>query len=74
MRTRNLSFELEKTLPATFLLQGWLGGILAGFVYTVALCLEKQRFKLTEAVIYCAYLVIVGSVIGVVKATILWAP
>jgi hypothetical protein len=74
MITRNLSFELEKNLPATFLLQGWCGGIVAGFVYTVAICLWEPSFKFLDAVAIAPYLAVAGSFVGVIKATIMWAP
>jgi hypothetical protein len=74
MRTTKRSFELEKTLPGTFLFQGWLGGIVASVVYTAALCLSTGRFKFIDAVFMCCYLVIAGSAAGVIKSVIMWVP
>ena len=74
MRTKHLSFELEKTIPGIFLLQGWLGGIVAGVVYTAAICFWKERFAFIEAVFISAYLGILGSVAGVFKSIIMWVP
>lgn len=74
MRTRNRSFQLENTVPGLFLLQGWLGGILAGLVYTAAICLSVPRLEFIDAVIIAPYLVIVGSVAGLFKSIIMWVP
>jgi len=74
MRTRNLSFQLEKTVPGVFLLQGCFGGILGGLVYTAEICLSVQRFEFVDSVWIAAYLVIAGSVAGLCKSIIMWAP
>ena len=73
MRTRNLSFQLEETALGAFLLQGWLGGILAGFVYTVATCVF-YRTKFFDAIVVLVSFFIFGSVLGVIKAILMWAP
>jgi hypothetical protein len=74
MRTRNLSFQVEKTVPGVFLLQGCLGGILGGLVYTAEICLTVPRFEFVDAVWIAAYLVIAGSVAGFCKSIIMWVP
>jgi hypothetical protein len=74
MRTRNLSFQLEKKLPGIFLLQGCFGGMAGGLVYTAAICLSVPRFEFMDAVVIAAYLVIAGSVAGLCKSIIMWAP
>jgi hypothetical protein len=74
MRTRNLSFQLEKTLPGVFLIQGWFGGAVAGLVYAAALCFWHHPFNFTRAVSMSGYFVIFGSFLGVFKSTILWVP
>ena len=74
MRTRKLSFELEKTVPGLFLLQGLLGGLVAGVVYAAAICFWNERFKFIDGVVIAAYLGIAGSVAGVFKSIIMWAP
>ncbi len=74
MRTRNLSFQLEKTVPGLFLLQGCFGGMAGGLVYTAAICLSVPRFEFMDALVIAAYLVIAGSVAGLCKSIIMWAP
>jgi hypothetical protein len=73
MRTRNLSFQLEKTLPGVFLLQGWFGGIMAGLVYVAAICFW-QSDKFTDAVFMSPYFFILGSFAGVFKSIVMWVP
>ena len=74
MRTRNRSFQLEQTIPGTFLLQGWLGGILAGFIYIVAICLWEDPTSFTEPLSLMPYMFVFTSVLGVIKATLIWLP
>ena len=74
MRTKHLSFQLEETIPGTFLAQGWLGGILTGFVYTVVTCLSMPRAEIIEvAKVFTGFLVL-GTIIGVLKSVIMWMP
>lgn len=72
MRTK--SFQLEDTVPGTFLLQGWFGGILAAIVYVVALCLWDGYISFANAVAAVAYFAILTSVLGVIKAVLMWLP
>lgn len=74
MRTANRSFHLEETVTGVFLLQGWLGGVLAAFVYVVALAVWDEYFKFDEALIVGVYLTILTTFLGVIKATIMWIP
>ena len=74
MRTANRSFQLEETVTGVFLLQGWLGGVLAAFVYVVALAVWDEYLKFDEALIVAVYLTILTTFLGVIKATIMWAP
>lgn len=72
MRTK--SFQLEETFPVIFLLQGWLGGALAAFVYTVAICLVDQYVKFFEAVVCLLFLTPFGYMLGITKSALMWAP
>lgn len=75
MRTKHLSFQLEETYLGTFLLQGWLGGILTGFVYLVAIYYwenGRTASRFEDAIFVFIYLAIVGSAVGVIKSTIMW--
>lgn len=68
------SFRLEKTLHGTFLLQGCLGGILSGFVYTVAIGLWDKHVKFFDALVTAAFLIPFVSMLGVMKSIVMWAP
>ena len=73
MRTKHLSFQLEETYIGLFLFQGLLGGILTGFVYLVAMSYwHHSRF--IDALYMFSYCAIFGSIVGVIKATIMWFP
>jgi hypothetical protein len=74
MRTRNLSFQLEKKLPGIFLLQGGFGGIVAGLVYVAAMCFWDEHFNFTDALFVSPYFSILGSVAGVFKSILMWVP
>jgi uncharacterized membrane protein len=74
MRTRHFSFQLEETIPGTFLVQGALGGMLAAVVYTAALCLWSEYSKLIDALVICAFLSFPTTIAGAIKSIIMWAP
>jgi len=74
MRTKHFSFQLEETFPVTFLAQGALGGMLAAVVYTAAMCLWNEDFKLIDALFICAFLSFPTTVAGAIKSIIMWAP
>jgi len=74
MRTKHFSFELEETIPALFLAQGWLGGTVAAVVYTAAVCLWDQHISVFESLFICTYFIFVTSFAGVIKSIIMWAP
>lgn len=74
MRTRNLSFQLEETAYGTFLLQGWCGGILSGFVYTTAVCVWDAPYHVFEAIFASIYFIALTNMLGVMKSILMWAP
>ena len=74
MRTANRSFHLEETVPGIFLLQGWFGGVLAAFVYVVAIATWDEYVKFYDTLVIGAYLAIATTILGVIKATIMWTP
>lgn len=73
MRTANRAFQLEATYPGIFLLQGWLGGILGGYITMVSVCLFNETADLLFAVFWMYLFVIPLSIVAIVKSTILWA-
>jgi len=73
MRTKHFSFQLEETIPGTFLAQGWLGGILTGYVYLVAYCFSNPT-ETAEVLIISAWFAVLGTIVGVFKSIIMWMP
>ena len=71
---RAKSFQLEERFPVTFLLQGWLGGALAAFVYTVAICFADQYVDFFNAVVCLLFLTPFGYMLGITKSALMWAP
>lgn len=74
MGTRNRSFQLEETLHGTFLLQGWFGGILTGFVYTTALCVLEPPYYLFDALVGALSFIALTNMLGVMKSILMWTP
>jgi len=74
MRTKNLSFQLEQTMPSIFLLQGAFAGLVAGLVYTAAICFWNPPFMFIEAIFISPFFLVLGSVAGVIKSIIMWLP
>src|SRR4030095_16031616 len=72
MRTK--SFQLEETVPGIFLLQGWLGGVLAALVYVVAIAVSDENFRFINILFATAFFEVFATILGVVKATVMWAP
>jgi|GEM_PF-3192469 hypothetical protein len=42
MKTKDLSFQLEETVPGAFILQGLLGGTISGFVWMLVISLRTE--------------------------------
>ncbi|HJP90692.1 MAG TPA: hypothetical protein VJ875_01980 [Pyrinomonadaceae bacterium] len=75
MNTQRGSFQLERTFPGAFLLQGIAGGALGAFIYTVMLCFYwgSNPDALTNVLIFTAICMFpFGAALGVIKATIVW--
>jgi len=71
MRTKHRSFQLEETYLGAFILQGWFGGVVTGFVYVVAMvCFGRP--DLYDALIVLIWFSIFGSILGVFKSTLMW--
>jgi hypothetical protein len=70
MRTK--PFQLEETVPGSFFFQGLAGGMLAGFIFVVAIaCSEEQPSRYWLIPLTPVYMVM-GSILGVIKATLMW--
>ncbi|HEY0726324.1 MAG TPA: hypothetical protein VGD41_20565, partial [Pyrinomonadaceae bacterium] len=71
MYRKQVAFQLERTVPGTFLMQGLLGGVLGGFVaaYIAALAWKEENFVMTLDLVSLA--VFTGGIVGIIKATIM---
>lgn len=47
---------------------------MAAFVYVVAICLWEKHANLTDALSITAYMVVFTSILGVIKAILMWIP
>lgn len=74
MRTKHLSFQLEKDIPGLFILQGASAGMVAGLIYAAAMCLWHEHFEFTRALFISPYLFFVASFAGVFKSILMWVP
>ena len=64
------AFQLEETVPGTFILQGLLGGVISGFIWVLAITLstEKPEFHETLGLAPCVMFAV--AVLGASKALI----
>jgi hypothetical protein len=71
MNNKPGAFQLEKTVPGTFLMQGLLGGALGGFVaaYVAAIAWKEDSFVMTLDLTSLA--VFTGGIVGMIKATLM---
>lgn len=72
MRTKHRSFQLEENYLGVFILQGWFGGLVTGFVYLVIIIAHWDRSELYDIVVVWLWLSILATNLGVVKSTIMW--
>jgi len=72
MKTTNRPFQLEETVPGTFLLQGFAGGALGGFTYVVTSVLWAGHPRLSTVIFLTPFFMIAGVILGVFKASIMW--
>ena len=72
MKTTNRPYQLEETVPGIFLLQGWLGGALGGFIYAVAGSLWTRTGGFNFILVLTPVAMVVAGILGVIKGTIMW--
>lgn len=72
MKTTTRPFQLEETVPGTFLLQGFAGGALGGFTYVVASVLWVGHANFNKVVFLTPFFMLAGAILGVFKAAIMW--
>lgn len=68
MNSKQIPFQLEKTVPGTFLLQGLLGGVLGGFVAALIGAVAWAETNLIMTLDLTGLAVITGAIVGVIKA------
>ena len=66
------SFQLEQTVPGSFFFQGLAGGTLGGFILVLLVGLWVQDFHPGWARPLTALYMMMGAVVGAVKATLIW--
>ena len=72
MKTTNRPFQLEDTIPGTFLLQGLFGGAFGGFTFVVATCLWSGTAHFGRVAFATPFFMVAGAILGVFKASIMW--
>ena len=72
MKTTTRPFQLEETVPGTFLLQGFAGGALGGFTYVVASVPWVGVADFNLVALLTPFFMFAGAMLGVFKASIMW--
>jgi hypothetical protein len=78
MNTQCGSFQLEKTAPGIFLLQGIMGGALGAFIWLVLVFLYRgikstPNENVDSILLYLPlFMFAIGGTYGLIKATIMW--
>lgn len=72
MNSKPGAFQLEKTVPGTFLMQGGLGGVLGGYVAALIGVIVWRETDLVRMLWLLNATVLYGAIIGVIKATVMW--
>ena len=78
MNTQRGSFQLEKTVPGTFLLQGIMGGALGIFIWLVLTLLYRgvtstpNEHADSILLFLPLFMFAIGGTYGLIKATIMW--
>jgi len=72
MNSKPGSFQLEKRVPGTFLMQGFLGGVLGGFVAAIIAGIAWPDNNFVMTLDRTALAVSTGAIIGIIKATFMF--
>ena len=69
---KQVPFQLEKTVPGTFLMQGLLGGVLGGFFAALIAIIawDENDFRGTLNLAIAG--VCTGAIVGVIKSILIW--
>jgi hypothetical protein len=68
MRTKSLPFQLEQTSKGTFALQGFAGGMLTAFIFTVAMMIANPHPTNLLIVFYVYPILAIAGVFGLIKS------
>jgi hypothetical protein len=72
MDRKQVSFQLEKTVPGNFLMQGLLGGVLGGFIAAVIAAMGSYEKSFVMKVELASYGVLAAGILGIITATLMW--
>ena len=72
MNNKSGAFQLEKSVPGTFLMQGALGGVLGGYVAALIGAIAWRKTDFVRTLGLTNLTVFTGAIFGVIKATLMW--
>jgi hypothetical protein len=72
MSLKHVPFQIEKTVPGTFLMQGLLGGVLGGFVAGLIGGIVWGTDDFWPALNLAYIAVYTGGIVGVIKSPLIW--
>jgi hypothetical protein len=72
MYRKQVAFQLERTVPGTFLMQGLLGGLLGGFVATLVAMIAWKPSDFSSVFDLTATAIVFSGISGVIKAEFMW--
>ena len=72
MYLKQVPFQLEKTVPATFLMQGLLGGLLGGFLAALIAVIAWDENSFWGTLQLALIGMYTGAIIGVIKSALIW--
>lgn len=72
MYRKQVAFQLERTVPGTFLMQGLLGGALGGFVATIVAEFAWDPTDFWQELGFAIIAIFISGITGVIKAAFMW--
>lgn len=72
MDLKRVPFQLEKTVPATFLMQGLLGGLLGGFLAALIAVVAWDEDNFWATLQLATIGMYTGAIVGVIKSALIW--
>ena len=71
MYRKHVAFQLEKTVPGTFLMQGLLGGVMGGFVAAIIAAMAWKEDSFVMTLDLASLALFTGGIVGMIKATLM---